>query len=68
MKGSGSVAANGLLVGSLSAGLGVGIPGANVKAHASGSLRLSGSGSATRRRHDAPHRRRRLVERLGRAG
>ena len=47
VKGSGSVAANGLLVGSLSAGLGVGIPGANVKAHASGSLRLSGSGSAT---------------------
>jgi hypothetical protein len=43
---SGSVAANGLLVGSLSAGLGVGIPGANVTAHASGSLRLQASGSA----------------------
>jgi len=47
VKGGGSIAANGLLVGSLSAGLGVGIPGANVKAHASGSLRLQGSGSAT---------------------
>ncbi len=43
---SGSVAANGLLVGSLSAGLGVGIPGANVTAHASGSLRLQATGSA----------------------
>ncbi len=43
---NGSANANGLLFGSMSAGLGVGFRGLNVTAHASGSLRLDAKGTA----------------------